>query len=382
MISFLLAVVCGVLVCCVTGTTPGLHMNLVASLIVALHIPGTLPVLVFLVSLSVAHTFLDGVPAVFLGVPDADTVVAMMPAHKLLLEGRGFDAVALLTFGSFLGLLCALLLSPLFFFASPFLYELIRSHTFWILLCIVLFLIWRDSFPFRALLLFCVSGVLGLYVLRYSDVSEPLLPLLSGLFGVSTLLSGVGVSNIPAQFSTRLMIPFLPSLKGCLLGCCSGFLPGIGSSQSASFARSKSGEEFLLIVGALNTASIVFTIIIASSLGRARSGTAEALLSMVHVDSFLLPVLLLAVLLSGCLSLFACLLIAKFCALNMHRFRPSFISFFILILVVVLVLYVSGIQGFAVLLLSSRVGILSLLLGCGRAHAMACIIVPVMFYVW
>ncbi|MBI4139768.1 tripartite tricarboxylate transporter permease [Candidatus Woesearchaeota archaeon] len=381
-ISFLLAVVCGVVVGSFTGVTPGLHMNLVASLIVSLHFPGNIFVLLFLVSLSVTHTFLDAIPAVFLGFPSSDTIASFLPAHRFLLNGRGFDAVALLTFGSFLGLLFSLIFSPVVFFVTPFLFSFLRPYTFWIVFFILFFLVLRDYFPLRAFIVVLLSGVLGFYVLRFSNVSEPLLPLLSGLFGVSSIISGLGVSKIPLQFSTRLNFSFFSSLKGCILGFFSGFLPGVGSAQMAFFSRSKSDDDYLLSVGALNTSSLIFTIIFASVLSRSRSGTGEALLSLASIDSFVLLALLLAVLISGCAAFFSSLLTAKFFSLYISSVPFRIISFVVLFLIFSAVFLVSGIPGISVLLLSSGVGIFSIILGCSRSHAMACIIVPVLFLLW
>ncbi len=381
-ISFLLAVVLGVIAGSFTGVTPGLHMNLVASLLVSLNFPGSLEVLVFLVSLSVTHTFLDAIPAVFLGLPGSDTVASFLPAHRFLLKGRGFDAVALLTFGSFLGLLFAVFLSPIIFFAVPFVFSFVRPYTFWIVLFILVFLVFRDSFPLRAFVVVLISGILGLYVLRFSGISEPLLPLLSGLFGVSSVISGLGVSRIPLQFSTRLNFSFFSPLKGCLLGFFSGFLPGIGSAQMAFFSNAKCDDDYLLVVGALNTSSLIFTIIFASVIGRSRSGTGEALLSLASIDSFVLLALLLAVLISGSASLFSSLLMARFFSLHISKIPFRIISFIVIFLVFFIVFLVGGIPGISVLFLSSGVGIFSIILGCSRSHAMACIVVPVLFLLW
>jgi len=42
---------------------------------------------VFIIAMSVTHTFLDALPAIFLGAPDADQVLNVLPGHRLLLQG-------------------------------------------------------------------------------------------------------------------------------------------------------------------------------------------------------------------------------------------------------------------------------------------------------
>lgn len=109
-----------------TGLTPGLHVNTVAALVLAFQAPllllaGSLfswasPAPQDLVLLAgalvvgnvVAHTFLDYVPAIFLGAPEPETALSVLPGHRMLLKGRGLEAIHLSAWGSlvaaFLGL--------------------------------------------------------------------------------------------------------------------------------------------------------------------------------------------------------------------------------------------------------------------------------------
>ena len=71
---------------------------------------------VFIISMSITHTFLDSIPSIFLGAPDADMAMAILPGHQLLLEGRGFEAVKLTVIGSLLCLLLGILIVPVLVF--------------------------------------------------------------------------------------------------------------------------------------------------------------------------------------------------------------------------------------------------------------------------
>ena len=98
--------------CCagiITGLIPGIHINLVSLLLVSVSgyfLGFTSPIVlgVFIISMSVTHTFLDTLPSIFLGAPDADTALAVLPGHRLLLEGRGYEAVKLTVNDTFLTL--------------------------------------------------------------------------------------------------------------------------------------------------------------------------------------------------------------------------------------------------------------------------------------
>src|SRR3989338_8134090 len=109
MIELLIALVLGILCGIVTGLVPGVHVNMVSALLLSaspvllLHVH---PFIVagFIVSMPVGHTFLDAVPSIFLGAPDADEVLNVLPGHRLLLEGKGYAAVKLTVIGAFASL--------------------------------------------------------------------------------------------------------------------------------------------------------------------------------------------------------------------------------------------------------------------------------------
>ncbi|MEE8198136.1 MAG: tripartite tricarboxylate transporter permease [Thermoplasmata archaeon] len=101
-----------------TGLTPGLHVNTVAALVLAFQTPLlllagalfawaspspedlTLLAGALVVGNVIAHTFLDFIPAIFLGAPEAETALSMLPGHRMLLRGRGLEAVHLSAWGS------------------------------------------------------------------------------------------------------------------------------------------------------------------------------------------------------------------------------------------------------------------------------------------
>ncbi len=57
----------------------------------------------------ITHTFLDIIPSVFLGAPDEDTALSVLPGHRLMLMGRGYEAIKCSALGSFGSVLVALL---------------------------------------------------------------------------------------------------------------------------------------------------------------------------------------------------------------------------------------------------------------------------------
>jgi putative membrane protein len=111
-----------------TGLTPGLHVNTVAAVVLASQAllvsltagllawasPSTDDLLLIVAALIignvVSHTFLDYIPTIFLGAPEGETALSVLPGHRMLLQGRGLDAVRLSARGSMVAALLSLLL--------------------------------------------------------------------------------------------------------------------------------------------------------------------------------------------------------------------------------------------------------------------------------
>ncbi|MCE5296396.1 MAG: tripartite tricarboxylate transporter permease [Euryarchaeota archaeon] len=112
-----------------TGITPGIHVNtlamgvlmaypllgsLIGSLLGTIGIdPGLAPLLLacLLISASVVHSFLDFIPSVFFGAPEESESLSVLPGHRLLLSGRGMDAISCAAGGSLIGAMAAIFAS-------------------------------------------------------------------------------------------------------------------------------------------------------------------------------------------------------------------------------------------------------------------------------
>jgi TctA family transporter len=96
----------------------------------------------------VTHTFLDFIPSVFLGAPEGDTALSVLPGHRMLLKGLGYDAVKLSAFGSLMSVFLALcMIIPLrLVMGSPvFAYEKLQGVIFYILLIVVMMLVLTEK---------------------------------------------------------------------------------------------------------------------------------------------------------------------------------------------------------------------------------------------
>jgi len=130
--EFLLAIIVFTLLGClagiITGLVPGVHVNTVAYMVLASQAalialamaffgwasPTSSQLIVIVCALVIGnvitHTFLDFIPSVFLGAPEGETALSLLPGHRMMLEGRGFEAVKCSVIGSFGAVLGALIL--------------------------------------------------------------------------------------------------------------------------------------------------------------------------------------------------------------------------------------------------------------------------------
>ena len=165
LILVILFCIFGVITGIATGLLPGLHVNNIA--LILLSLSGLIVtsfsflygygisedfilvlICVFIISTSISHTFHDVIPSTFLGAPDGDMALSVLPAHSLLLEGKGYEAVALSAMGSYGAILfCFLLILPIrFIIGKPlFFYETLREIMFWVLLAISILMITTEK---------------------------------------------------------------------------------------------------------------------------------------------------------------------------------------------------------------------------------------------
>jgi TctA family transporter len=132
----LLFALLGVAAGALTGVIPGLHVNNLALLILAAG--GALSAMVLAIfpaaslfevalltaslitAIAVTHTFVNCIPSTFLGAPDEASSMCVLPAHRMTLEGRGYEAVELSALGSLGGLMVSFsLLVPAFIIIGP-----------------------------------------------------------------------------------------------------------------------------------------------------------------------------------------------------------------------------------------------------------------------
>ena len=163
---------------------------------------------------------------------------------------------------------------PILMIILPLIYNILKNFIGYLLLItmvILLFFFNKKEKRLQNILLFLISGILGLFVLT-SNVGNNLglLALLSGLFSISNLLYSLNSkSKIPPQDEDKTII-FNNKIKrsilaGSISGCILGLLPGLGPAQGtiiaqiATFNKNISSEEFLVTNSGVNISDTLFS---------------------------------------------------------------------------------------------------------------------------
>lgn len=440
----------GVALGIITGLIPGIHVNTISFLIISSL--GTLTLfvrglvsnlgvqqseLLLFISLLVlgcliTHTFLDFIPSTFLGAPEGETALAVLPAHEMLLEGKGYEAVKASALGSFSAVFLTLgmILPVKLLMGEPInLYGHLTPFIPLILFIVIFILVMQEGISLLdykpklcAIGIFLLSGLLGFIILTPSGIyvknwipigqggtpntSLMLFPLFTGLFGISNLIvSLMDDPDIPKQEVEDVEIgvgkksKLRSIISGTFSGGLVGWFPGITAAAATAVtsvfipddeSEDTKSREYIMAVSAVDTACAIFTLLALFVILRARSGAMQAILrinegnierwtSLTEVPELFL-LLLFGVVISSTLAYLLTLIIGRKFAKIHQYLEYDKMSKAIITFLFVMMFLLSGPLGVFVGLISTGIGLIPPLYGIKRVHLMGCIILPVILF--
>ena len=413
LILLLVSILIGFLLGIFTGLLPGIHVNNIALILVGLSplfpvSPFYMAIILF--SNYIANTFFDIIPSIFIGAPDEETAMAVLPGHKLLLEGRGIEAIRLSAIGSALSIQLSLLFLPVFAILFLTLYVTVDEITPILLVLILLFMIFtereenvpgsgifslsKNKKKIFALVAIFLSGVLGAFAYKYQDIFVPLIsiqssflfPLLTGLFGTPIILNSIKKApKIPEQIykevSHKPGTIFKDSIIGTISGSLVSWLPGVSSGIAtviAGFFTRGGDKDYIIALSSVNTANAMYTLLFFYLLGIPRSGaiiSVNDLIGLISLDWFIL--FLISSVIVSILSYAFLFYISPLASNVFTKIDYNLLNYIIIIFLSGMILLFTGINGILLFILSISVGLIIQSMNVKRTNAMACIIIPV-----
>jgi len=402
----------GLLLGIISGLTPGLHLNNFAAMLLALSPQllgyGLSPfhMASIILAASIAQTFFDAIPAIFLGAPDSEVALTVLPGQRLMLDGRGIEAVRLSALGSAGAVFFALvMIVPLSWAASNY-YDYLTKYMGVLLLAIALMMIKSEMGPqiegqgslvhykYKALaaMLFLTSGLLGIFALQREGLiasplglqAQVLLPLLSGIFGASGLLYSLSTdAEVPEQKDSKIKLKLAhlatALFSGSLGGSVVAWIPGVSPSVAAITARlgrPSSPEEFLVSNAGVNTANALFSLVALYVIDKPRSGAAAAIKELMALDqSALVEMVIIAVLVAAASYLF-CLAAARPAGRAVSQINYRLLCLVVLAFLAAMCYAFTGLFGLFIFFLSTVVGLIAPIAGIHRTHAMGVLMLP------
>jgi len=397
MIEIAIGVLLGVLLGTISGLIPGVHANTLAGILlgaqaILLAVLGPLALAGALFAALITHTFVECIPSTFLGVPDADTSLAVLPAHALCLEGNGEEAVRIAALGSACAIIIAVPLSVLCYLLLPAL----QSYFDWgigiLIVAVIGYMIVMSESPGWALAIFSVSGLLGAFAMRYDflcwhtlgGTSAVLLPLLSGLFGISVLLVAAQ-GALPVQQFRGLRVEngtvVTCSLLGTFAGIAVGWLPGLSTATANGALASVIGYEkdrraYILATSAANTANAFIGLAALFALSRMRNGVMVALAELPLPS---MSELMIIGVLAACLAYVITVALSR-SAGWLTGINGRMLNRAVIIFVVALSIVLTGPFGIFILVLAIFLGLVPHIVNVSRVYCMGAIMIPVILY--
>ena len=287
---------CGVALGTASGLLPGLHANNMAFLLagVASSVPGPpLYIAMAMLAAGVVHTFLDVVPSLALGVPDASMAAVALPGHRLVLEGRGREALRLSALGSGAAVVLAVPLAVPVTRLMVAAWPTLRANLPALIAGVAALLVVTEGTPASMVgagVSLVASGLLGVAVLDLSPAAPlsaggMLAPLFAGLFGAPVLVDAVGGGGIPPQDDPAIAVsrPEVAGLAGLgtVAGAIVGYVPAISSAIAATAALLAvpgryGARGFVVATSGVNTSNAIFALFALVALGSPRTGVLVA----------------------------------------------------------------------------------------------------------
>ena len=391
----IIPLVIGILLGIIAGLLPGVHPNAISYLLG--YMPAdSMDLSIAIIASAAANNILSLIPAIFLFVPDTETVLSVLPGHSMVQLGLGRKAIVVCGWAALLSLLFLMFILPVSFIALPSAYSAIRPILGPLLAALaILFLAEERTKGIRGLakgaFVFLLAGTLGIVALDSPLLSEPLFPVFTGFFAFSSLLLSSGSASIPRQedwpssMPVRMRSLALVVLFGVLLGVAADLLPALSSpAQLATFGSplvAGNPSMFLALTTSITVGHSANSLVALQTIGKGRIGATAMVNDLIGQPSTGTTVILLAVFfIATAVSIAMLFFLSDIFMRFIGRIDLRKVNVVLFIYLLAAVLYTGGLAAVLVATVATAIGVIPPLLGVRRTHLMGFLIVPTILY--
>jgi putative membrane protein len=308
-----------------------------------------------------------------------------------LLEKRGLAGMKVVAYSSVITYSIFLMLGLLLKNQIMSIYFFVKDYVWVLLAGISLHLIIKEKSIRKAALFFGLSGLLGLFSFN-SGINDPFLPLLTGLFGLSSLVEFKNKKErVPAQMK-RVVIrsSFSEIIKASLIGLIGSIIMAIVPSMSPSqvgllteeFKKTKTSDE-LKVAGmtSINISDNILSLIALVSINKSRSGVIEKISSLISLNLDNYYLLLFTGFIACVISSWLLIEAARIASNKADWFNNKKLKVSIIIFVSLMTLLIDGFIGLIILALATTLGYYCIKKDVRRSQLLGCLVIPtIIFY--
>jgi putative membrane protein len=408
-IIILLAIFAGT----ITGLIPGLHINFISILILInfqtlAKIAPTEQLIIFIIIMSLTHTFIDFIPSILFGIPNADTAISILPGQQMILRGEGYKAIFLSNLGSLFGVITSLFIGILFYYNLENIYNQIQGLLPYILAIIIVLGIFLEpsiNQKFKAIILILFTGGYGIFLLNSVQLNQPLLILFTGVFANAAIIHSLlqKTQKIPQQnfklpkIKEIITKSYLKSLlNGTISSSICSITPAIGNIQAATLSTItqnskleeknsknketiKHQENFISLISLINTNNFILSLITFLTISKARNGSIFVISQIINnITITQIIKYYLIILITTPLIFYLTLKIGKFAIKKLSKLNKYFkkINLTLLLLLTLQITLLESYFGLLCLIGATLLGYLTLVLNIKRIHLLSALIIP------
>ena len=375
----------GTLAGIIAGLIPGLHSNNIAIVLAFTPFFG-IEITAFMLAMCITQSFVEFIPSTFLGAPSENTFESVLPAHKLLLEGKALEAINHTVFGGIVAVIVgAILTIPFFIFLEQNSTQIMTLTPIILIFALIIFITEEKNTRKRLIILFVIVSAGGQGFLFKDQV----FPLISGYFGIAALIYSLKekeeIKKINQSEECKIE---KESIKDALLGIMGGaivsVMPGIGSNTAGgiinALRKTTNPKNYLTMLGAINASNFFFSFAMLLALSKARNGTMIALADKIFYTQETLFTGTTIMLFAAGIGGLCTIIIAKKAIHLFNEKNTKRLNIFCLIFMIALIGITNGLVGLIAAFFSSALGIYTISQNIKRSTLMSSLIVPTIFF--